>query len=146
MSVVSHASIGRGRMVSTVLLVAVAAMFLVTLIAATGSGKLAADFHASYLDAAESVRSSGTPYSSDAELPYVYPPVLAELLVPLTFLPDDVASFLAFLGSFAAVMGALALVGVRDVRCFAVVVIWAPGWNSFEMANVTAALTTPAYR
>jgi hypothetical protein len=116
-------------------------MFLVTLVGAAGSAKLAADFHASYLEAAESVRSSGTPYVSNADLPYVYPPVLAELLVPLTFLPEDVASFLAFLGSLAAVMGALALVGVRDVRCFAAVVIWTPGWNALEMANVTAVLT-----
>jgi hypothetical protein len=41
-------------MVSTVVLVAVAGMFLVTLVAATGSGRLAADFHASYLQAAQS--------------------------------------------------------------------------------------------
>jgi hypothetical protein len=128
-------------MVSTVVLVAVAGMFLVTLLTATGSGRLAADFHAGYLQAAESLRANGTPYSATAELPYVYPPVLAELIVPLTYLPQDVASFLAFLGSIAAVMGALALVGVRDVRCYAAVAIWAPGWNSFEMANVTAALT-----
>jgi alpha-1,2-mannosyltransferase len=141
LSAVSHIGLGRARMVSTVVLVAVAGMFLVTLVAASGSGRLAADFQASYLDAAQSIRSIGTPYTPGAELPYVYPPVLAELIVPLTFLPDDVASFLAFLGSLAAVMGALALVGVRDVRCYAAVVIWAPGWNSFEMANVTSALT-----
>ena len=141
MSAVSRVGLGRARMVSTVVLVVLAGMFLVTLVAATGSGRLAADFHASYLDAAQSIRSDGTPYSSGAELPYLYPPVLAELIVPLTFLPDDAASFLAFLGSLAAVMGALALVGVRDVRCYAAVVIWAPGWNAFEMANVTAALT-----
>ena len=141
MSSVSHAAPERWRMVSTVVLVAIAGMFLVTLVAATGSGRLAADFHASYLQAAQSLRASGTPYSSTAELPYLYPPVLAELIVPLTYLPEGVASFLAFVASFAAVMGALALVGVRDLRCYAAVVIWAPGWNAFEMANATAAMT-----
>jgi alpha-1,2-mannosyltransferase len=128
-------------MLSTAVLVAVAVMLLVTLVAATGSTKLAWDFHASYLEAAESVRTGHSPYSSSIDLAYVYPPVLAELLVPFTLVPEDVASLLAFVGSFAAVMGALALVGVRDVRCYAAVVIWAPGWNSFEMANVTAVLT-----
>ena len=141
MSVASRSALGPTRTVSTALLVALAAMLLVTLVAATGSGRLGADFNASYLDAANSLRSNGTPYSSEVERPYVYPPVLAELIVPLTFIPDDVASFLAFLGSLAAIMGALALVGVRDVRCFAATVIWAPAWNSLEMANVTAALT-----
>src|SRR6187401_1383331 len=106
MSTVSHAAPERWRMVSTVVLVAVAGMFLVTLVAATGSDRLAADFHSSYLHAAASLRSSGNPYTSDGELPYVYPPVLAELIVPLTFFPDDVASFLAFLGALASVMGA----------------------------------------
>ena len=141
MNDVATTSLGRRRMVSTVVLVAVAAMFLTTLVTATGTQRLGWDFHAGYLDAAESIRSNGTPYSADNEQPYVYPPVLAELLVPVTWLPDDVSSFLAFVASFAAVMGALALVGVRDVRCYAAVVIWAPGWNAFEMANVTAVLT-----
>jgi alpha-1,2-mannosyltransferase len=128
-------------MASTVVLVAVAAMFLTTLVAATGTHRLGWDFHAGYLDAAESIRRIGTPYSADNEQPYVYPPLLAELLVPVTFLPDDVSSFLAFVASFAAVMGALAVVGVRDIRCYAAVVIWAPAWNALEMANLTAVIT-----
>jgi alpha-1,2-mannosyltransferase len=138
---VAPTRLGRRRTYSTALLVGIAGMFLVTLVASAGTGRLAADFHVSYLDAAQAVRAGDSPYTSDHELPYVYPPVLAELLVPFTFVPEDVASFLASLGSFAAVMGAVALVGVRDVRCYAVVVIWAPGWNSFEMANISAVLT-----
>ena len=141
MNDVATTSLGRRRMVSTVVLVAVAAMFLATLVTATGTQRLGWDFHATYLDAAESIRSNGTPYSAENEQPYGYPPLLAELLVPATLLPDDVSSFLAFLASFAALMGALALVGVRDIRCYAAVVIWAPGWNALEMANFTAVAT-----
>jgi alpha-1,2-mannosyltransferase len=144
MSRAAAPALGRPRLASTAVLVAVAAAFLVTLIAAAGTDRLAYDFHGSYLDAAESIRESGTPWAADAELPYWYPPALAELVLPLTFVPEDVASFVAFLVSFLAVMGALALVGVRDVRCYAAVVIWAPGWNAFEMANVTALLTLAA--
>ena len=73
-------------------------------------------------------------------MPYVYPPQLAFALTPLTALPEDVAVVHRRAASLAALMGALALVGVRDVRCYAVVVIWAPGWNALEMANVSAAL------
>lgn len=140
MNAVAGDSPGWTRILSTGLLLGVAAMLLVTLGAAAGSDKLAYDFHASYLPAADALRAEGTPYVEDAELPYVYPPVLAEVLLPLTYVPEGVASFLAFVASFAAVMGALALVGVRDVRCFAALVIWAPCWNALEMANVTALL------
>jgi hypothetical protein len=32
------------------------------------------------------------------------------------------------------------VIGVRDARCFAAVLIWAPGFNALEMANVSAVL------
>jgi hypothetical protein len=128
--------------VSTGVLVAVAAAFLTTLLAATSTARLAYDFHAGYLPAAEKIRSGISPYTPDpsAELGYPYPPALAELVVPLTFLPQSAASFVAFLVSAATLAGALAIVGVRDVRCYAALVIWAPAWNALEMANVTAVL------
>jgi alpha-1,2-mannosyltransferase len=138
-SSVAHAALGGRRLISTTLLVLAAGALLTTLVA-SGSDRLAADFQASYLQAADALRATGTPYSAALELPYVYPPLLAELLVPFTFLPNDVASFLALLVAVGSVLGALAVVGVRDVRCYAAVVIWAPGWNAFEMANVTAVL------
>ena len=140
MSAIARAPLGSRRLAWTTVLVAVAAVFLLTLVGAAGSGRLASDFQAGYFDAAESLRENGTPWDADAEFPYLYTPLLAELFVPLTFLPEDLAAFFAFLASFAAVMGALAIVGVRDIRCFAAVVIWAPAWNVFELANFTAAL------
>ncbi len=141
MTVAANA-LGPRRLLSTALLLAVAAMFLVTLVAATGSSRLAPDFRWGYLDAAHSVRAGESPYAGDDDqFDYLYPPVLAEALVPLTVFPDDVSSFFAFAASVAAVMGALAVVGVRDVRCYAAVVIWAPAWNTFEIANVTGLLT-----
>lgn len=134
------------RTLSTGVLVAVAAMFTVALVAATGSEKLGYDFRVAYLPAAQSVWEGESPYvaadgsGADGLLPYVYPPQLAIAFVPLTALPVDVAALVAFLLSLGALMGALAIVGVRDVRCFAAVLIWAPGWNSLEMANVSALL------
>jgi alpha-1,2-mannosyltransferase len=144
MSAAARVSLGRGRLLSTAALVAVAGVLLVALVGAVGADRLAYDFRTGYMPAAELVRTGGSPYDSSGPLPYVYPPLLAELLVPFTLLPIDAASFVAFLASVAAVFGALALVGVRDARCYAAVVLWAPGWNAFEMGNVTAALTLAA--
>jgi hypothetical protein len=140
MSVAVAAPVGTRRLLSTGVLVGAAAVLLVALVAATGSPRLAADFHASYLDAAWSIRDSGTPWSADAEFPYYYPPLLAELVLPLTLVPGDVASFVAFLGALAALLASLALVGVRDVRCYAALIAWAPGWNELELANASALL------
>ncbi len=128
------------RTLSAGVLVGAAAIFVVALFASTGSERLGYDFRAVYLPAAESVWHGESPYVTDNELPYVYPPLLAILVVPFTALPVDVAAVLAVLASLAALMGALAIVGVRDIRCFAAVLIWAPGWNSLEMANVSALL------
>ena len=144
MSGAARVLLGRRQLFSAVVLISLAGMLLAALVGNVGTDRLAFDFNAVYLPAAESVRAGGSPYDSSGLLPYVYPPVLAELLVPSTYLPEDVSSFLAFVASVAAVMGALAVVGVRDVRCYAAVVIWAPGWNSFEMANVTALLALMA--
>lgn len=136
----THAPLGRGRTLLTGVLVAVAAVLLAALFAAIGSDRLAADFNGSYLEAAEAVRMGGTPYGGDDAFPYLYPPLLAELAVPLTLVPHEIASAFALVASLAAVMGALALVGVRDLRCYAAFAIWAPVWNVLEMANATALL------
>ncbi len=95
---------------------------------------------------AKPVLNGNSPYPHDVggELDeravYAYPPPLAFLVAPSRCVPIDVAAVLAMLASFAALMGAIALVGVRDIRCFAALVIWAPAWNALETANVSAFL------
>jgi len=133
-------ALGSGRTASTALLVSLGAILLVALLASAGTDRLASDFGDSYLRAAGRIRDGVSPYDAAWPLPYRYPPLLAELLVPLTFLPSGVATFLGFVATLAAVYGALALVGVRDIRCYAAVTLWAPGWNALETANVTAVL------
>jgi len=121
-------------------------MFVTTLLAAAGSERLGYDFRANYLEAAQLVRDTGSPYVppgeslADGQEPYVYPPQLAIVLVPFTAIPTGLAAFLAFLASLAALLAALAIIGVRDVRCFAALLVWAPGFNALETANVSAAL------
>ena len=133
----------------TLLLVAAA----LTLVAAASvavfssdSDRIGFDLRAGYLPAAEAVRDGVSPYADpdDPELDlrraYVYPPQVAIALVPFTWLPTDLVAFLVFLASVAALLGAVAVVGVRDVRCYAAVLLWAPTWNSLDTLNVSSAL------
>jgi hypothetical protein len=133
------------RTLLTGVLVAAAAMLLVTLFAAIGSDRLGYDFR-TYLEAAESVREGGSPYVAPESAlveqgrAYVYPPQLAIVLVPLTAFPVDVASALGLLGALAALVAALAVAGIRDLRCYAALLVSAPAWNALEMANLSAVL------
>jgi alpha-1,2-mannosyltransferase len=135
-------------LVTAALVVAAGVLFagLFTAIGAENSDALGWDFRATYYPAGEAVVRGASPYPhdvgdvSDVRTVYAYPPQLAFAVAPLTVLPIDVAAVVAMLASFAALMGAIALVGVRDVRCFAALMIWAPVWNALETANVSAFL------
>jgi hypothetical protein len=138
--------LGTWRLVSTTVLVCAAAVLLVGLFAAFGSEDLGWDARSAYLPAAESILDGDSPYpepESDTlreERGYVYPPHIALLHVPLTVVPDDVAALLAVLVSLGSLIGALAVLGVRDARCYAAVLVSAPAWNVLEMANVSGLL------
>jgi hypothetical protein len=138
-------SLGWSRLLSTAVLVGAAAILLVGLLSAAGSERLGHDFRA-YLIAAEAIRDGGSPYPSpesqivDEGRAYVYPPLLALAVVPLTTVPADVGAVVGFLLALAALVGALAVVGVRDIRCYAAMLVSAPVWNALEMANFSAAI------
>jgi hypothetical protein len=133
----------------TAILVAAAALLLVgaaIAVFSADSDRLGFDLRAGYVPAAEAVLDGESPYADpddpnlDLRRAYVYPPQVAIGLVPLTWLPTDLAAFLVFLAAVAALLGAVALVGVRDVRCYAAVLLWAPSWNALDTLNVSAAL------
>ncbi|MCI0603632.1 DUF2029 domain-containing protein [bacterium] len=56
----------------------------------------------SYLTAAKAFLNGSDPYDPDAYFPYLYPPLLAFLLIPLLFVPCGLAIFLWFLINAAA--------------------------------------------
>jgi alpha-1,2-mannosyltransferase len=139
-----RAPIGWRRLVPTAILLAVGAIFVAGLIADVE--QIGWDFRFQYFSGAQNV-VDGSPLYTTPDDPaleeikaYVYPPQLAVALTPLTVLPVDVAVVLAVVGSLAALMGALALVGVRDVRCYGAVFAWWPAWTSFANLNLTAVL------
>ena len=146
--------IGWRSLLVTGALLAGAAVLLVGLFAASTSeerNSLAFDFRSAYLPAAEIVSDGRSPYPDVPSAPesgelttFSYPPTLAVLLTPATVIGKDGAAIGAVLVSLSALLAALAVVGVRDLRCFAVVVLWAPGWNALEMANLSALLALGA--
>jgi hypothetical protein len=101
-----------------------------------------ADLRGAFLPAAHAILDGRSPYPSpdDPVGHYLYTPQFALLLTPLALVSEQTAVVLAVLGSAALVAGALALAGVRDVRCYAAAFLWAPTWNQLDMASLTAAL------
>lgn len=149
-SAVERPPLGVRRLLVTAVLVLSAAILFLGLFTAVGSDRpeaLGWDFRVAYYPAGEAVADGRSPYTADPGDPaldertlYAYPPQLAFIVAPLTVLPIDVAVVVAVVALLASVFAALALVGVRDIRCFAAVVIWAPTWNALEMANASALL------
>jgi alpha-1,2-mannosyltransferase len=124
-------------------------------------GGLAVPFDfAIFLNAADDVRSGESPYvdpdtvSEDAPAPYVYPPLLAIVLIPATALPDEVAGsspvgVLVSLLLVACVVGALLVLDVRDWRCYPVALLYPPTLENIEygaVGPVLALLVALAWR
>jgi Glycosyltransferase family 87 len=145
---VAGGAVGRDwrRVLSTGALLGAAAISVVALLSLAGTDSLGWDFRYTYLRAAERVLDGGSPYPElDDEVlasgrAYVYPPQLAVALAPLSGLPEDVVVWLAFATALASLIGALALLGVRDLRCYAAVLAWGSTSNALEMTNITAFL------
>ena len=142
--------LGIGRVLVLGLLLGAAAVFVTGLVGESSTDRFGWDFRYQYLPGAEAV-ADGTPLYLAPDDPglgaaleeiraYVYPPTVAVLLVPLTALSADAATLLALLGSVAALLGALALVGVRDLRCYAVVLVWTPAIGALTVINLTPLL------
>jgi alpha-1,2-mannosyltransferase len=100
-----------------------------------------------YLRAAEDVRAGESPYVDPDELteessaPYVYPPLLAILVVPVTLLPDDVrgsspAAVLVSLFAIGCIIGALLALDVRDWRCYPIALLYPPTLENIEYGAV----------
>lgn len=93
----------------------------------TGRGT---DFRA-YAEAAEALRAGHDPYAGVH--PYLYPPLLAVVLVPLTFLPSAPAAWIWAAASAAALAASAGLVAKGSVRVLLLALLFAPfaatQWN-----------------
>src|SRR2546426_1384120 len=104
------------------------------------------DFH-QFWQAAASVAHARDPYSAPTLNPdglsypaYLYPPILADLLLPLGLLPFLAAGALFIGVSALAIIIALRLLEVRDLRCYGAAFLWLPVLHGLRLGNVTAFL------
>jgi hypothetical protein len=96
------------------------------------------DFADFYL-AAEAVLRGHSPYQLDLPpgwLGYVYPPLLAWLMTPLTLLPVPVAVSAWAVLSVLFVVAALWTLGVRDWRCYPVALLWPFNRSAIEFGDI----------
>ena len=109
----------------------------------------AADFHFNYYYAAEAIRAGEDFYPThgfvvrgpdDLIIDYVYPPLIALLTVPWTFVPIGLAEVLFQLVLVAAFVVTLAVLGVRDWRCYGLAFLWPPVTDAVTTGNVTILL------
>jgi alpha-1,2-mannosyltransferase len=147
-------SIGFGRLLVRASVVLVCGLLpLVTLwyaISPVAFGdRQAVDFHYNYYYAAEDVRAGENFYPSegfvvrgdnDLIVDYVYPPLLALLTVPWTFIPIGLAEVLFQLVLVGVVAATLAVLGVRDWRCYGLAFLWPPVTDGITVGNVSLLL------
>jgi hypothetical protein len=131
-------------------LVLLAAISIVTFVDGLEPGSVGFDFRGAYLRAAEEIARGESPYPPvegfelASHSAYVYPPLLAFALLPLTILPPGVAAGFAVVGVALLLVGALAILGVRDWRCYAAAFLWAPTVNALHMGSSSALLVVAA--
>jgi alpha-1,2-mannosyltransferase len=113
----------------------------------------ATDFRFAYYPAAAAILEGGEFYPVDGLVPrgadglivdYVYPPLSALLTVPWTVLPLGAAEagFVLFL--VLASVGTLAVLGVRDWRCYGAAFLWLPLADGLSTGNVSVLLALAA--
>ena len=100
------------------------------------------DFSVFY-QAADAVLSGNSPYQLDLPegwLGYVYPPLLAWLMTPLTLLSVPVAVSVWAALSVLFVVAALWNLGVRDWRCYPVALLWPFNRDAIEFGAIEGLL------
>ena len=101
------------------------------------SGTFAYDFHGWYWPAGVRVRDGLSPYSLPMLKALHYPAVGALVFVPFSLLPRAVGDWTFTALAIACVPASLYVLGVRDWRAYAVVLLWQPVVYGWETANIT---------
>jgi alpha-1,2-mannosyltransferase len=97
-------------------------------------------------DASRSVVHGASPYppphawALHDEQQFVYPPIAALLAAPLAVFPFGVAAALLALVELAATGLTLRVLGVRDWRCYGVVLLWYPVIQNILVGSITSLL------
>lgn len=108
-------------------------------------GSLAWDFHHELYPQAEQMLAGRNPYPPPGFEPaegnnFVFPPVAAFLISPLTVLPLTAADVVIALLGLGCLALALWVVGVRDWRVYGVVGLWPPVFIESGLSHLTPAI------
>ena len=129
-----------------VLFGALPAVVAVTMFAiALRSGPLALDFHHELYPEAKEIIAGNNPFpAAGTDLTrgenYVWPPLAALLVSPLTVLPPTVADVAIGLLGLACIGAALWLVGVRDWRVYGATALWPQVIGEIRISHLTPVL------
>lgn len=136
-------SVGLARLASIAFCGVLPGLVLVALFArAIADHAVAIDFRV-FLDAADSILRGVSPYPSLASggeviaRSYVYPPLTALVATPFSLLPDQAAGLLVMALVTACALAAPYVVGVRDWRCYGVLLLWPPVISAIQTGSVT---------
>ena len=103
-------------------------------------------FREAFLGAAEAIRHGESPYPEidDAALAagtaYVYPPLAALAFMPFTLVSEGVAAMGFALLLVVAVPATLLVIGVRDLRCHGLALLWPATLSAVHVENITILL------
>ena len=118
---------------------------LVVLVAATND-TIGFDFRGTLWEPGLAIWQGSSPYPAPVESevnvgnPALYPPLLMFLVIPLSLLSWSLALTIWTLVGLASVLGALYLLGVRDLRCYGVALLCGPTVAGLAWGNATLLL------
>ena len=145
--------LGRARLVqlaSWILFGALPAIVVLLLfVSAIEDDAVAFDFRVFY-EAAEAVLDGESPYQDPEDenavvaRGYVYPPITALAVIPLTVLPVEVAGLLVMVLLVGAALAIPYVLGVRDWRCYGLLLLWPPVISAVQTGTVTLLLALGA--
>ena len=126
-----------------------AIMILALFVETVQDDAVAFDFRVFY-DAAEAILRGDSPYVNLDDVgavvgrSFVYPPLTALAAIPFTALPFQAAGLVVQAALVVAMLGVLRVLGVRDWRCYGIVLLWPPVLSAIQTGSVTILLTLAA--
>jgi len=103
-------------------------------------GKAMNDFRTAFYPAGLAVLHGHSPYPAHLDvhrtMPFVYPAVGAWLYAPLALFRYDVAAGVYFVSMIVCLVAALLVLGVRDPRCYTVILLWPAVLDGLESGAV----------
>ena len=108
------------------------------------------DFEFAFYPAAGALLDGANPYPQldapelQAGVAFVYPPLTAIASIPLTALSAGAAGVVVMALSVLAVVGTLAVLGIRDWRCYGIVFAWPAVFSAVMVGNISIPLAFAA--